>query len=717
MRLRWKFFLVLLAFSLVPLVALTLFTRNHVVRLGRTIADEARTYMAGVVKNELRQTAEDYALVLRRSKSAMDFSLTVLASQAERAIARPRTPGKARARVYRAAEVAGNGETPPDMGADEAYTKRLSNGGEAPLPISRDSPVLYRPPGARGTRYEDARLASLGPTFSLLRAELGDLLLFASVTLDDGSHISFPGHAGYPADYDPRQRPWYQAAKAAFDPAAPTGGSVIWNAPAVDAATNQATLTLSKALAGPRGRFAGVASLDIPLTKVLQEQEIASQWSDAMRTFVVSPLRDPGTGRTTLSVWAQRSYEDKARDWKSTIDFEQLTSSDKTGFQALLAAMERGGSGAVELPYKDGDAFWAYSRFFDDALFLIIVPKSMLQPLTNQAGREIVGAMTNLARLSGGAMVIMLIAATGAALWITKAFVRPMVIMIDAWKRLGSGDFTVRLPMRVKDERQALIDAFNETVPVLADHVRLQRSLELAQEVQQNLLPIAPPLVPGLDIAGAGLSCDETGGDYFDYRAVRRGGEICLDTAVGDVTGHGVPSALLMATARALLLATEDSETPGQRVTRANRLLCRDVGDSGRFMTLMAMEIRPEAGVARYVRAGHDPALLYDPAVDAFEQWLGRGLPLGIMPDLAYEETLMPFDRPGLVLVIGTDGIWESRDAAGAMYGKERLKDVVRRTAGEPASAIVAAILDDLAAYRGAARQEDDVTLVVVKKT
>ena len=81
------------------------------------------------------------------------------------------------------------------------------------------------------------------------------------------------------------------------------------------------------------------------------------------------------------------------------------------------------------------------------------------------------------------------VAATLAAFFSTKAFVRPMVRMIEAWKRLGAGDFAVRLDERLSDERQALVDAFNETVPVLADHVRLQRSLELAQEVQQNLLP------------------------------------------------------------------------------------------------------------------------------------------------------------------------------------------------------------------------------------
>ncbi|MGE4538025.1 MAG: SpoIIE family protein phosphatase [Desulfovibrio sp.] len=716
MRLRWKFFLILLTFSLVPLVVVTGVTRSYVAELGRAIAGEGRALISAIVKNELRQTAEDYALVLRRSKSAMDFSLTVLVTEAERTLAGP--PGKsgAAAEVYRAHDVASDKNAPPDLGQGESYAKRLADGGQERLAISNESPVVYRPPGARGKHGEDARLAELGPTFALLRAELGDLLLFASVTLADGSHVSFPGHAGYPADYDPRERPWYKAAKAAFTPHAPTGGAVIWNDPAVDAATGQVTLTLSKALAGPDGGFVGVASLDVPLARVLQEQEIASQWSEAMRTFVVAPATDPRTGASALYVWAQRSYEQHAPDWKSVINFERLTSDDAAGFEAFLATMERMKSGTADLPYKGEDAFWAFARLTNGSYFLCIVPKSMLSTLAQRAGQDILDATAAIVRLSGATMVVLLAAITLAAIAMTRVFLQPLLAMLGGWKRLAAGDFSARLDLRVGDERQELIDAFNEAGPMMADHLRLQRSLELAQEVQQNLLPAAPPAVPGLDIAGTAIACDETGGDYFDYRAVTRGQEICLDTAVGDVTGHGVPSALLMATARALLLATEDSETPAERVRRANRLLCRDVGDSGRFMTLVAMEIRPEAGEARYVRAGHDPAVLYDPETDAFEEWPGKGVPIGIDPAYPYAENVRPFACPGLVLTIGTDGIWESRGPSGEMYGKERFHNSIRRAAAGCAADILAAVLADLTTFRGDCRQEDDVTLVVVKK-
>jgi len=682
MRLRWKFFFILLGFSLAPMVVLTGINRKHVERLGRAIASEGRAVMEEVVKNELRQTAEDFSLVIRRSKSALDFSLTMVAAEAERALFAPALP-----------------------------TGPASEPDDAPLP------GVSRPSGSRPVSDHIGRLTALTPTMTLLRDELGDIVRYAAVTLEDGTSITFPNRPSLPADYDPRQRPWYKAAKAAFDPQKPGAPGVVWNDPAVDAGSGQLSLTLSRPLAAPNGRFVGVASLDVPLDRILQEQEIASQWSQAMRAFLVAPQHDPQTGQTSLYVWARQTTNgDHVRDWKSAVNFESLTSTDVRALTALTAAMERDRSGVADLAYNGEPSFWAFARLLQGASLLIIVPKSMLAPLTEQTSQEILAATNRIVQLSGAAMGVVLIAVALAAFFSAKLFIRPLLTMIEAWKRLSNGDFTVRIAERPGDERQSLVDAFNETVPVLADHVRLQRSLELAQEVQRNLLPAAPPDIPGLDVAGASLSCDETGGDYFDYRAMTRDGEVCLDTAVGDVTGHGVPSALLMATARALLLATEDSETPAQRVSRANRLLCRDVADSGRFMTLLAMEIRPVEGFARYVRAGHDPALCYDPDADAFTEWPGNGLPLGIESDYAYAAQTMPFAGPGQVLVLGTDGIWEARDPAGEMYGKARFREVVRRNAGLPAAGVVAAVLAELAVFRGARRQEDDVTLVVIKR-
>src|SRR5262249_2672726 len=120
-------------------------------------------------------------------------------------------------------------------------------------------------------------------------------------------------------------------------------------------------------------------------------------------------------------------------------------------------------------------------------------------------------------------------------------------------------------------------------------------------------------------------------------------------------------------------------------------------------------------GKMRWVSAGHDPALVYDPAADRFEE-VGEGeLPLGVMDEMEYTEHTHGPLRPGQVIVVGTDGGWEMPDAKGKPFGQDRLRDVIRAWATGSAEAIASAVRDRLARFRGDARQVDDVTFVVVK--
>ncbi len=241
---------------------------------------------------------------------------------------------------------------------------------------------------------------------------------------------------------------------------------------------------------------------------------------------------------------------------------------------------------------------------------------------------------------------------------------------------------------------------------------RMDFDMELAAGVQQSLLPRAAPPLPGIDVAGVSLSCDATGGDYYDFLA--RGDTLLA--VIGDVTGHGVQAALLMTTVRAFLRARLLAPgAPADIVGDVNRLLARDMGDSGRFMTLFLLEIDPGRGRARYVRAGHDPALLYDPGRDAFTELSGRGIPLGIDADWRYEDNVVPALAPGAVLVLATDGIWEARGPSGDMYGKDRLRRAVRAAASAAAAGLARAVLADLDAFLAGEPRHDDVTLVVIK--
>jgi PAS domain S-box-containing protein len=251
----------------------------------------------------------------------------------------------------------------------------------------------------------------------------------------------------------------------------------------------------------------------------------------------------------------------------------------------------------------------------------------------------------------------------------------------------------------------------------ISDITPQKRSLELAAEVQRNLLPKRSPRLAGIDLAGRTLSCEEVGGDYFDYLPSRGCTASHVDIAVGDVSGHGVEAALLMATSRALLrtqVRSDPCRPLSAVVTALNRQLALDVSDSGRFMTLFYLRIDLESRRLRWVRAGHPAALFFDQSADAFRELGGRGLALGVSSDWAYTEETGPQATAG-ILAIATDGLWEARDKQQRPYGQKRLRDVIRRHAALGAEAIIDKVYADLADHSLGVLPEDDITLVIVK--
>jgi serine phosphatase RsbU (regulator of sigma subunit) len=248
------------------------------------------------------------------------------------------------------------------------------------------------------------------------------------------------------------------------------------------------------------------------------------------------------------------------------------------------------------------------------------------------------------------------------------------------------------------------------------EHQRVRHSLSLAMEVQQNLLPKANPDVEGLDIAGTSIYCDETGGDYYDFLEVGNPQEGKIGVVVGDVSDHGIPSALLMATARALIRQRCSAFGQIDRVVSdVNRQLAADVKDSGRFMTLFYAEIERPHNIIRWVNAGHEPALIYDPAADTFSELNGDNhLALGVFEDTDFKETQRELVA-GQIIVIATDGIWEARNPNGEMFSKDRIQKIIRQNASTSANEIQNSILESLRRFQKEAKLEDDLTLVIIK--
>ncbi|MGD8291858.1 MAG: SpoIIE family protein phosphatase [Desulfobacterales bacterium] len=296
-------------------------------------------------------------------------------------------------------------------------------------------------------------------------------------------------------------------------------------------------------------------------------------------------------------------------------------------------------------------------------------------------------------------------------------FSKPIKELNQGTQAISSGNLEHRVNISRNDELGDLGLAFNQMAEGLRERNQMRQSLELAMEVQQNLLPKVNPKVKGLDIAGKSVYCDETGGDYYDFLKLKDDDSEKIGVILGDISGHGIPSALLMATARAFI--RQRSFLPGsltEIITDINVLLCADAMESNSFMTLVYTVIDTNTKSLKWIRAGHDPAIIYDPKSDNFEELRGpAGIPIGVVPDWHYEENEKTGLEKDQVIVISTDGIHETLNSQNEMYGKEPVLDTIRKTKNGTAEEILDAIIADLNHFRQGRDILDDLTLIVIK--
>lgn len=244
----------------------------------------------------------------------------------------------------------------------------------------------------------------------------------------------------------------------------------------------------------------------------------------------------------------------------------------------------------------------------------------------------------------------------------------------------------------------------------------MKRLLAVAHDIQENLLP-AIPVIDGIDVAGCSDPCAAAGGDYIDFfPATETGGGCagCLYLACGDVSGHGVGAALIMAMGRAFLRALLRQETDLAAVMyQMNNLIEADT-PSGQFMTLFVGMLDASNRSLRYACAGHDPALLYRPNDDRMVETESTGVPLGMFRDQLYSVGTVDI-QPGDVLVLSTDGVVEATDIEGRFYGRDRLKQDLKELATLPAADMVEAIRQRVLAFSYPHALNDDLSLIVTK--
>jgi sigma-B regulation protein RsbU (phosphoserine phosphatase) len=243
----------------------------------------------------------------------------------------------------------------------------------------------------------------------------------------------------------------------------------------------------------------------------------------------------------------------------------------------------------------------------------------------------------------------------------------------------------------------------------LVDRVLVRDELEVARQLQRDLLPSQAPELPGYRLAHSYRTANEIGGDYYDFLPLPDGR---LALVIGDASGHGMAAGLLMAIANAALkLAIEVDPSPERVAALLNRVLCR-TGDRRAFMSLFYGLLAPSSGHLEYVCAGH-PFPLLRRATGKLEELGKGGLPLGIrnVVELARAEVTL---GTGDLLLLYSDGLPESVNAAGEAFGFERLRDLLR-VAGEP-RAIHDRVLHALDTHLAGEPLTDDVSIVVVSR-
>jgi serine phosphatase RsbU (regulator of sigma subunit)/anti-sigma regulatory factor (Ser/Thr protein kinase) len=291
-----------------------------------------------------------------------------------------------------------------------------------------------------------------------------------------------------------------------------------------------------------------------------------------------------------------------------------------------------------------------------------------------------------------------------------------LIGVLNLGPRLSEQDYS-------SDDRRLLDNLAAQAAPALrvgqlvreqeaeaATRQRFEQELEVARLIQQHFLPKELPELAGWQIAAFYRPAREVGGDFYDVIPLPDGR---VGFVIGDVTDKGVPAALVMSATRSVLRASAQRLIePGEVLERVNEHLCPDMPEK-MFVTCLYGVLDIESGLFRFANAGHD--LPYVQTSDGVVELRARGMPLGLMPGMSYEEkeaTLAPGDS----VLLHSDGVLEAHDSEREMFGSPRLKETMARAPG--GREMMDHVLSDLAAFTGpGAEQEDDITMVTLQRS
>ncbi len=522
--------------------------------------------------------------------------------------------------------------------------------------------------------------------------------------------------------YDPQVRPWYTGAldrhialknKAITD----FRDTLFWTEPYTFFTIKEPGITVSLVCRNPENKLI-IIGFDLLLRhvteftrtmKILDHGEIAIVSAEDRLIAISHPERFSDVlGQQTQSLLPadiSKSIYGRMR--------QALTSQNRE---------DQEGTGSIDFRFN-GQRWWTNGSVYrlnndQHIRTAVLVPES-----------DILGVLQHTRWLIAGLMGLVLIGAIVRAFQLAGRFSRPIESLVQQSDRIRMGDLEPGPPIS-----SALVEV-NRLV-VAQDHMRsglqalmkLERDLQLAQQIQRGIMPRQLPRLKGYDLAAWNQPADQTGGDIYDvvgFQGYSNGAPIRLThdkpshtvLLLADATGHGIGPALSVTQFRAMLrMALRLAPRLEDVIQHINSQLTADLADN-RFITAWLGELNVAEHRLSSFSAGQGPLLYYQAATDTWTEYPADTYPLGINDPLDNTKPQVLTMQPGDLFAVISDGIFEANNGSRTMYGSDRAKDLLRRYRREGARKLLQRLRDDLTAFTEATAAEDDRTVIIIKRT
>jgi sigma-B regulation protein RsbU (phosphoserine phosphatase) len=677
MPIRIKILIILLLTTVPPILFLRATSMQSMNKLAENVETRTEAILLNNINRSLLRIVEDHARLLKRETQLIDAALGILARDASIALASQSQSAKNTLSKKRKAPLVRGLGYREDM-VDSSGLCMYS-----PSPKTKDNFKL------------------LLPTVEKFANRYPDLILWQQIRLLDNSQLFLP-----------TKKVAASVEQCLFGELAPPSikEGTSWSQPIHDPLFKNSIFTATRNVYS-KGIKIGVVTIAVPIRTLLRDPGHLSKISPNVKSYLVSTNAE-GDG---LVIFAVRTQEEQDGRWFTSP--KNKLELDKESIRQISGNIVHEKASLLSATVNDENLLIAYAPLgIGEVTLLITVPRI---DIVDDASKEtdVIRAifskqMDTSHLLLSGTLLLLGIIAIILSISLSKSIHK----LVHAVREVSAGNFSVRIRNVGQDEIGELGRAINEMVPTLEENVHLKSSLQLASVVQKSLLPKEAPSPASYDIAGASYYCADTGGDYYDFIACASGSASQLTMAVGDVVGHGIPAALLMATARAYLRSCAKNDFILSEVTRkTNELVVCDTYGSGQFMTLFLASLDTVNNTLTWTRAGHDAAMVYRGSESHFIEFKGIGsTALGVTHESIYAENIEQL-FPGDIIVIATDGIWEARSPEGKMFGKELMQTIIRNNLSLSAEKLIEKLHISALDFAKRSSLEDDFTCIVIK--